>query len=289
PLTDFMRGAVGKIAFGKYLSPDYQVHPGEYIPPVGTRTGTPVVQHYNAIYFNLFLPSGPKPKAGWPVAIFGHGFTDNKQGAPLLYAAEMAAHGIATIAINVVGHGFGPRGTLTVDQTVGGSVTFLAGGRGIDQDGDHIIGVTEGLFATAPRTIVGETDANRQTVVDLMQLVRVIQVGMDVDGKGGQDLDPSRMYYVGRSVGAQYGTDFLAVEPDVRSGVLIVAGGSFWETLRLGPGNRNLPGSSLAPRVPALINSPGITPLGGLPLASGPSFYGNMPLRNGNPPPVRLD
>ena len=28
-------GAVGHVAFGSYLSPDYEVHPGEYIPQVG--------------------------------------------------------------------------------------------------------------------------------------------------------------------------------------------------------------------------------------------------------------
>src|SRR5262249_47786703 len=49
PLTNFIPGAVSQIAFGKYLSPDYEVHPGEYIPPVATRTGTPVVQQYNEI------------------------------------------------------------------------------------------------------------------------------------------------------------------------------------------------------------------------------------------------
>jgi hypothetical protein len=38
-------GAVGTVAFGKYLSPDYQVHPGQYIPPVGTRTGTHRAHH----------------------------------------------------------------------------------------------------------------------------------------------------------------------------------------------------------------------------------------------------
>ena len=31
---------------------------------------------------NLFLPSGTPPADGWPVAIFGHGFTDSKHGAP---------------------------------------------------------------------------------------------------------------------------------------------------------------------------------------------------------------
>src|SRR5262245_46562297 len=48
-------GVLGTIAFGKYLSPDFQVHPGEYIAPVGTRTGTPIVRRMNEVYFNLFL------------------------------------------------------------------------------------------------------------------------------------------------------------------------------------------------------------------------------------------
>src|SRR5262249_52520350 len=63
-------GAVGQLAFGKYASPDYEVPPGEYIPQVGTRTGTPVVQGGKELYFNLVLPSGPKPAGGWPVAVF---------------------------------------------------------------------------------------------------------------------------------------------------------------------------------------------------------------------------
>jgi hypothetical protein len=187
-----VRGAIGQLAFGKYVSPDYQVHPGEYIPPIGTLTGTPVVQGTNEIYFNLALPSGPKPAGGWPVAIFGHWLTGSKE----LYAnvaASMASHGIATIAINVVGHGYGPLGTLTVirRQADGGRVTFSSGGRGIDQNNDHTIDLTEGLTVAPPATILSNRDGLRQTVVDLMQLVRVIEVGMDVDGDGSPDLDVS--------------------------------------------------------------------------------------------------
>jgi hypothetical protein len=63
-LLDIVPGTVGQVAFGKYLSPDYEVHPGEYIPPVGTSAGTPAVQGMNEIYFNLFLPSGPRPATG---------------------------------------------------------------------------------------------------------------------------------------------------------------------------------------------------------------------------------
>jgi hypothetical protein len=279
-------GAVGTIAFGSYPSPDYEVHPGEYIPPVGTRTGTPVVQHVSEVYFNLFLPSGPEPAGGWPVTIFGHTSASNKNDDPLHVAASMAAHGIATLAINVAGYGFGPLSTLTVSQSAAAPVTFPAGGRSLDQNGDSIIGGTEGQFAAAPRTIIGETDALRQTAADLMQLVRVIQVGMDVDGNGSRDIDPSRISYSGISLGAILGTMFFAVEPKVRAATFTVPSGSCIEALRLGV-RRSDVGALLAARAPSLINSPGITAIGGLAVA-GPWFNENMPLRDGIPLTVRL-
>src|SRR5262249_11233329 len=167
PFRDVYPGAVGQLAFGKYLSPDYEVHTGpgipggEYIPPVATRTGTPVVQGVNEIYFNLILPSGPRPPNGWPVVIFGHGGGVSKNTAMFNISASLAHHGIATILINVVGHGFGPLSTLTVRQAIGGPVTFLEGGRGIDQDGNHMIGSSEGFSAAAPRTLIAGSDGQR--------------------------------------------------------------------------------------------------------------------------------
>ena len=86
--------------------PNWETAQG-FIPPIGTRTGVPAVQSTNTLQFNLFLPSGAPPADGWPVAIFGHGFTDSKHGAPWAVGSTFAAHGIATIAINVVGHGGG--------------------------------------------------------------------------------------------------------------------------------------------------------------------------------------
>jgi hypothetical protein len=131
-------GAIGRVAFGKYLSPDYAVHPGEYIPPVGTLTGTPAVYRMNEIFFNVYLPSGPVPPAGWPVAIVGHGIQGSKNNlAPNARSAmlsALAAHGIASVTTNAVGAGFGKLGTLTVNWTAGAPVTFAAGGRGIDQE-----------------------------------------------------------------------------------------------------------------------------------------------------------
>jgi hypothetical protein len=114
-------------------------------------------------------------------------------------------------------------------------VTLPAGGRGFDQNGDGAIAGTEGSSAAAPRTLVGSSDALRQTSVDLMQLVRQIQAGMDVDGDGAPDLDSGRIYYFGQSFGAIYGTIFLGVEPGVRVGAPNVGGGPIIDIVRLSP------------------------------------------------------
>ena len=234
-------GAVGALAFGSYVSPDY-LAPGEFIPPVGHahRRAGRSASGMQTRCFNLVLPAGAKPAGGWPVAIYGHGFTDNKNDSLFAVAASMAAQGIATIAINVVGHGFGAAGTITVSRIAAAPVILSAGGRGIDQNGDGAIGSTEGSSAGAPRILIGSSDALRQTTIDLMQLVRMIQAGMDVDGDGIRDLDASRIYYFGQSFGGIYGTIFLGVERDVRVGVPNVPGGAIVEIVRLSPVFRGL-------------------------------------------------
>ena len=286
---DIVCGAVGEIAFGEYASPDYTVHPGEFIPPVGTRTGAPVVQGVNEVGFTLFLPSGPRPAGGWPVAIVAHGGSGSRQRDPFLYAATLAAQGIATIGINAVGFGFGPLGTVTINRSADEPVTFRAGGRGFDQNGDGDIVLREGDSSTAPRAILLNTDGHRQTAADLMQLVRVIQVGIDVHGTGDQDLDPSRIYYFGLSYSGFHGTMFLAVEPDVQTGALNVTGGPFIDLIRMRTADRSNVGRMLAGRVPPLLNSPpGVTEIDGLPM-NAPYFYDGLPLRDGVSFNVRME
>jgi hypothetical protein len=272
---------VEQIAFGKYSSPDYETL-AKSIPATGTLTGTPAVQGRNDIYFDLFLPAGSKPAGGWPVAIVGHGFGGDKDQAGAV-AAVMASRGIATIAINAVGHGGGPLGTLTVSRVSGNPVTFLAGGRGIDQNGDGAIDPSEGIDAApiiiggrAVPNMIGSRDGLRQTVIDLMQLVRIIEAGVDVDGDGSVDLDRERIYYLGGSLGGIYGSPFVALEPRIRAGALNVPGGSIAEVERLGS-FRNLIALSLATRIPPLLNDP---------ISSG-SFIENIPLRN-QPPVVNI-
>jgi dienelactone hydrolase len=284
-------GAVGTIAFGRYRSPDYETAAG-VIPAVGTLTGTPNVQRTNDVYFNLFLPSGPEPAGGWPVVIGGHGAGGNKDtgNTPIRIAAKLAQRGVATITINAVGHGGGPLSTLTVTKIDGTTITLPSGGRGVDVNGDGFIqttGIGEGLLAAANgrEAIVLARDGLRQTVVDLMQLVREIQVGIDIDGDSSPDLDPSRIYYFGNSLGGIYGTDLVALDPGVRAGVIGAAGGSIVEVARLNAAGpfRGILGRLLAVRTPSLLNlAPGSLD----PINPGNTLYPfneNLPLRNQAP------
>jgi Bacterial virulence factor lipase N-terminal len=282
-VLEVVPGAVGTIAYGHYVSPDYNVHPGEYIPAVGTRTGTPVVQGYNDIYFTLFLPSGPKPEAGWPIALTAGGTTGNQHFTSGNFASKLAANGIAAIGINNVGQGFGRLSTLTVNMTNGSSLTIPDAGRGIDQNGDNVITNVEGSEAAGPWSwTISSRDSNRQTVIDLMQLVRLIEVGMDVDGDNVADIDPSRIYFVGASTGSMIGTIFLALEPSVPVGVAAACPGVIPEHARWQPNRRSLIGVALQARTPPLINSPGLTEIDGVAVA-GPHFNENKPLRNRPP------
>ena len=218
------------------------------------------MQGTNRLYFNLFLPAGTAPAGGWPVAIYGHGFTDNKNGSPFVVAGSMARRGIATIAINVVGHGCGPLGTLIVNRSTGGARRASRGRPRVRPGRQRPIGTTEGINAAPPQTLVGSRDGLRQTVIDLMSLVREIEVGMDVDGNGTRDLDPSRISYFGQSFGGIYGTKFLAVEPNIRRASPNVPGGAIVEIARLSPVFRGLVTLSLINRTPPLDQPAGTSP-----------------------------
>ena len=277
PALQVMPGAVGHVAYARFDSPEYQ-NAAKVIPPTDTLTGNPRPLGSQTLTAQFFLPASPRPAGGWPVAIFGHGFTDSMYGAPWTVASVLASQGIATLSINVVGHGGGAQGYLNVLPTAGAPVQIPAGGRGIDQDGNGAIDSTEGVNAAAPQTIVSSRDGLRQTVIDLMQLVRQVEVGVDVDGDGSRDLDPARIYYAGQSFGGIYGTMLLGVERNIKAGVPNVPGGSITEIARLSPAFRVLTGLSLATRQPVLLNLPP-TPELPVPL----NFNENLPLRDQPP------
>lgn len=68
-----------------------------------------------------------------------------------------------------------------------------------------MIGANEGYYTGGARTVRDQADNRLQTAADLMQLVRVIQAGVDVDGDGAPDLDAAHITYWGwSSAGGQH-------------------------------------------------------------------------------------
>ncbi len=188
----------------------------------------------NELVLQLFLPAGPKPAAGWPVAIFAHGGGSSQYGGLWRVAGPLAQQGVALLSINLVGNGGGALGTLAAAQAGLPNVTVDAGGRGVDLDGNGLIDGQEGSRPLAPLTSLFNRDGLRQSAVDFMQLVRQVEVGIDVDGDGQADLDRSRIFFVGQSTGGIVAAMVLGVEPNIRAGVLNVVGGSNPEQQRLG-------------------------------------------------------
>jgi len=243
---------VKQIAFGSFQSP-YFLDDQQLIATIPTGADVWLPRASKEIFFQVFLPATPAPAAGYPVVIAGHGLNGNRFDS-FAVAATLAARGFATMAINAVGHGFGPNGKVVLTDRTGSVTELPFGGRAVDLDGDGVFAPAEGcLLLTGPQP-VGYRDCTRQTALDLMQLVRAIKAGMDLNGDGVTDLDGSQIHYGGASLGAIYGSIFSAVEPGVAKAALNVGGGTITDIARWSPSYRPLVIGMLASRTPPLLN-----------------------------------
>jgi hypothetical protein len=277
--------AVGCYAFGSYESPQF-ARDDSTITPTPT-TQTPPVQGKARTGFALIVPAGTPPAGGWPVAVYGPGFT--RSYFDLFVTADLnAAAGIATIATNPLGHGFGPASRITVQGP--GGATFLSYGRGKDLTGDGEIEAAEGsqpaiaverdpapgdegedgevTETPSPNQVHGLRGGLIQTVVDNMALVRAVKAGMavpncpagDVPGPGNQAAPDSTAplsndvtRYYGLSFGGIYGTMLMGTDPSVSRGLLNVGGGPIVDIARLS-GFRPLLAATLRTARPSLLN-----------------------------------
>jgi hypothetical protein len=229
------------------------------------------------VFFNVYLPDKPAPPTGYPVVIVGHAGTGNRIKDPAAVASAMAAEGFAVIAINAVGFGYGPESKLVLTDKAGIIFDVPAGGRAVDLNGDGVYAANEGcLLYGPPPNALAYRDCARQTALDMMQLVRVIKSGIDLDGDGLVDLDRDRILYSGLCQSGMFGAMFMAVEPDVQTAVLTAAPGSFADTFRWAPKGSLVRAGAIAAmnlRNPPLFNA-------------GPQGYDyDWPLRN---QPVRI-
>jgi len=252
PVTNPLIQGIGAIGFGSFASPNF-LNSQQVIPwtPTGQSVALPASE--NEIYYHFFLPETPEPATGYPVVIFGHGFGDSQWGGPTAIAPVLSQAGFATIAINAVGHGFGPQSQVIITDNSGNVTTLTAGGRGVDLNGDGQIGPYEGCLAANPAQ-VALRDCLRQTALDLGELVRTIQAGVSLTGAGHPDLDASHIYYVGQSLGSMYGTIFSALEPSVPTSVLNVGGGSVEDIVRWSESYHSLAAGLLGAHMPSLLN-----------------------------------
>jgi len=275
--TRWVPGAVGRIAFGRFSVPDYMAHPGEYIPAIRSRTGTPRPQGFNTLHFTLILPSGPRPANGWPVVVFGHGGNGTRATTPLEIASIPASHGLALLCIDNIGHGRGPASTLTLRMTDGSNITVSAPGRGIDQDADGAIGSAEGRYATGPYALAQFADAVTEISADHLSLVRLVERGIDADGDGTVDLDASRIYFLGQSAGAHSNVPFVVYASAVRASFFLVPPGHPVDVRRFSSSLRPALAAYLASRTPPLTDPVnGRKSIGSLTLAP-PFFEENIP------------
>ncbi len=252
PIKNPLFQGIGAVAFGSFPSPNF-LNDQQVIPTTPTGQDITPPGSVNMIYYHVFLPSSSEPAAGYPVVIYGHGFGDSQWGGPSAVAPALAQAGFATIAINAVGHGFGPLSQVIVTDPSGNSTTLTAGGRTVDLNGDGTLDPYEGCVAMNPAQ-VALRDCLRQTALDLSGVVRMIQGGLYLTGAGKPDLDANRIYYVGESLGSMYGTIFSAIEPGVRTSVLNVGGGSVADIVRWSQSYHPLAAALLAARTPSLLN-----------------------------------
>ena len=246
----------GTYAFGSFAAPSW-LTADRVIPARPTRGAGPRARGKEEIGFTLIAPAGQKPEGGWPVAIFGPGITRSKYDL-FLAADRNAARGIATVAIDPVGHAFGPRSEVAVETTVPPATRRFSGfGRGRDTDRNGRITDQEGVSALGQPhkyAAVALRDGLRQTALDNMTLVRAIASGADIDGDGSSDLRPTGITYYAQSLGGIYGTMLMGVDPKVEVGALNVPGGPILEIARLAPGFRRLVAEELRNRRPPLTN-----------------------------------
>ncbi len=179
-----------------------------------------------------------KLKPPFPVAVYTHG-SGNMALESVIFAGNLARHGIATVAIDAVGHGLAvnPNQELFLRALLKGNCLAPAGdallnGRARDLNGDGVPDSGGDLWTAY---FFHTRDVVRQTVLDEVQLIRILKTfdgtrrDQDYDGDGTADLagdfdadgivdigGPALPYYAwGSSFGGIVASVLGAVDHDV--------------------------------------------------------------------------
>ncbi|HET8551520.1 MAG TPA: Ig-like domain-containing protein [Gammaproteobacteria bacterium] len=196
---------------------------------------------------------GTEPAGGWPVVIFQHGITGNRTNM-LAIADSFADAGFAVVAIDLPLHGvtdttnpfYQADHERTFNLDVQDNQSGAAGADSkIDSSGAHFINLT---------SLLTSRDNVREGAADLISLTKTLPT-IDYNGDGQPDFNGSRIYFVGHSLGAIVGVDYLAVDKTAISATLASPGGHLALLLQKspqlsGPINSGLASQGLQPGSP---------------------------------------
>lgn len=244
----------------------------------------------------IVIPKSPMPLEGYPVIINGHGLSNNR-GSMLSLANELARAGFAMIGIDDVLHG--SRANIP-DKKNNFKGTFI-GPDGIPDDYPFAISFFAGF-----EDFVEVRDNFRQTILDQMSLVRLVQSSkLDLSAlaaaAGGTTpkLDGKHIYWNGGSLGGIMGSMALALEPEIKAGVLEVPGASFVQLITtnsaevaglvttVAKGTFGIQGEDVLDEYHPIANLLSSITEGGDPIAYAPHILQN-PLNQREPPDVMI-
>lgn len=193
-------------------------------------SGALVVKREDDVWLTLVLPEGVD-LAGVPLVVFQHGL-GGQRGDVFAVADALCASGFAVASIDIPYHGMRTSGEA-IDRVhqygdaTGGDLYGDLGGLTVYADYLGIADEAGELVSFHPFYV---RDVLRQSVLDLMALVRTLEAGdlSEIEAMGGPAgvaIDPGEIGFVGISLGGIVGTTFVANEPRVGAALLSVTGG----------------------------------------------------------------
>jgi hypothetical protein len=156
-----------------------------------------------------------KPAAGWPVAVFQHGYPRSRTDA-LLIADSLADNCIVMVAIDLPLHGITDPTNPLYDPANERTFSLdLQAPAGTDPSGTYYYNFANPLVAR---------DNFRQATADIMALFKSLP-GLDVSGDAVPDIDPTRIHLIALSNGAINAIPSLPFVPFRTAGLADVPGG----------------------------------------------------------------
>ncbi|MDE2071019.1 MAG: Ig-like domain-containing protein [Gammaproteobacteria bacterium] len=206
-------------------------------------------------------PAPAAPASGWPVVIFQHGITQDRENV-FAVADSLAKACIAAVAIDLPLHGV----TSTTDPFYQNQL-FAGTPAAALMTGERTFNLPEvaPFFSTPSSTIapsgsyfinlsslLTSRDNLREAVVDLISLRKGIP-GITAFGTSTDLFDGSQISFVGHSLGAIVGTSYLAVDGShILAATLANPGGDITQLLLKSP--------SFLPQINAGLQAAGLTP-----------------------------